>query len=113
MFGLSIGGIFWVATAVLGIVLGAAYMLWLYQRTMWGPITKSENESLKDLNAREIATLVPLIVLAIWIGLYPKPFFKILEQPVAKLVSQMNGEWQGDHVARANADAGGVLEESR
>jgi NADH-quinone oxidoreductase subunit M len=106
VFGLSIGGIFWVATGVLGIVLGAAYMLWLYQRTMWGPITKPENEKLKDLNVREIATLVPLIILAFWIGLYPKPFFKILEQPVAKLVSQVNGEWQGDAVSTADGGSG-------
>ena len=64
----------WAAVAASGIVLGAAYMLWLYQRTMFGKIENPENEALPDLNLREFATFVPLIVLAFWIGLYPTPF---------------------------------------
>ena len=79
----------WAAFAVLGIVLGAAYMLWLYQRTMFGPITNAKNEKLPDLNARELATLVPLVILAFWIGLYPKPYFRILEKPVAQIVERV------------------------
>jgi NADH-quinone oxidoreductase subunit M len=54
-------------------VLGAAYMLWLYQRTMFGKIENPKNEGLKDLNLRELATFAPLIALAVWIGLYPSP----------------------------------------
>jgi NADH-quinone oxidoreductase subunit M len=73
----------WAGLAVIGIVLGAAYMLWLYQRTMFGPITNPKNEKLADLNWRELATLVPLVIWAFWIGLYPKPYFRVLEQPVA------------------------------
>jgi NADH-quinone oxidoreductase subunit M len=79
----------WAAFAVSGIVLGAAYMLWLYQRTMFGPITNPKNEGLKDLNWREIATLVPLVACAFWIGLYPKPFFRVLEKPVAQIVERV------------------------
>ena len=79
----------WAAFAVLGIVLGAAYMLWLYQRTMFGPITNTKNEKLPDLNVRELVTLVPLVILAFWIGLYPKPYFRILEKPVAQIVERV------------------------
>jgi NADH-quinone oxidoreductase subunit M len=79
----------WAAFAVSGIVLGAAYMLWLYQRTMFGPVTNEKNKNLKDLNWREIMTLAPLVVCAFWIGLYPKPFFKVLEKPVAQIVERV------------------------
>ena len=65
-----------------GIVLGAAYMLWLYQRTMFGACENPKNQVLKDLNFREIMTLVPLIIWAFWIGVYPKPFFNVLDKPV-------------------------------
>jgi NADH-quinone oxidoreductase subunit M len=85
---------FWAVLAATGIVLGAAYMLWLYQRTMFGKLTNEKNEGLKDLNFREIMTLVPLVLFSFWIGLYPKPFFNILEEPVNKLVSQVEQTWQ-------------------
>ena len=73
----------------LGIVLGAAYMLWLYQRMMFGQITNPKNEKLKDLNLREFATLMPLVVMAFWIGIYPKPFFRIIEKPVNQIVEKI------------------------
>jgi NADH-quinone oxidoreductase subunit M len=75
-----------------GIVLGAAYMLWLYQRTMFGKLDNPANQNLKDLSARELATIIPLIIMAFWIGLYPKPFFDVLQKPVAKLVQIVNAE---------------------
>src|SRR6202167_4171729 len=72
----------WGAWAVPGVVLAAAYLLWLYQRVFFGTVTNPKNEKLHDLPPREIATFVPLLIMAFWIGLYPKPFFQILEQPV-------------------------------
>jgi NADH-quinone oxidoreductase subunit M len=75
----------WAAWAVPGVILAAAYLLWLYQRVFFGTVTNPKNEKLHDLSAREIATFVPLIIMALWIGLYPKPFFQILEQPVTQL----------------------------
>ena len=72
----------WGAWAVPGVVLAAAYLLWLYQRVFFGTITNPKNEKLNDLTPREVATFVPLLIMAFWIGLYPKPFFQILEQPV-------------------------------
>jgi NADH-quinone oxidoreductase subunit M len=74
-------------------VLGAAYMLWLYQRTMFGTCDNPKNQILKDLNFREIMTLAPLIVWAFWIGLYPKPFFKVLDQPVTAIVQKVNPQY--------------------
>src|SRR5437660_11626141 len=75
-------GWFWTAWAVPGVVLAAAYLLWLYQRVFFGPVTNQKNEKLHDLTPREVATFVPPLIMAFWIGLYPKPFFQILEQPV-------------------------------
>jgi NADH-quinone oxidoreductase subunit M len=80
----------WAAAAATGIVLGAAYMLWLYQRTMFGKVDNPANEGLKDLNMREMATFVPLIALAVWIGLYPAPFLRRLEAPVAYVTARVN-----------------------
>jgi len=76
----------WAAVAATGIILGAAYMLWLYQRVMFGRLENPANESLKDLTLRELATFVPLIILAFWIGIFPKPFLEILDRPVEKVV---------------------------
>jgi NADH-quinone oxidoreductase subunit M len=76
----------WAAWAVPGVILGAAYLLWLYQRVYFGPVTNPKNEKLLDLSVREVFVFAPLLVMAFWIGLYPKPFFQILEQPVNHLV---------------------------
>ena len=83
----------WAAVAASGIVLGAAYMLWLYQRTMFGNVTNPNNEKLSDLNLREVATFVPLLILAVWIGLYPKPFLDRLETSVDRVVARVNSDY--------------------
>jgi NADH-quinone oxidoreductase subunit M len=83
-------GFFWAAWAVPGVILAAAYLLWLYQRVFFGTVTNPKNEKLHDLTPREVATFVPLIIMALWIGLYPKPFFQILEQPVNNLAAIVN-----------------------
>jgi NADH-quinone oxidoreductase subunit M len=88
---LHIGGTFWVVCGVLGIILGAAYMLWLYQRTMFGKLENPENQKLVDLNPREILTLLPLVACCFWIGLYPKPFFDVLDRPVSEIVERLEG----------------------
>ncbi len=76
----------WGAFAVTGIILGAAYMLWLYQRTMFGEITKEENKTLPDLSVREIATLVPIIAFCFWIGLYPVPFLNASAASIGNVI---------------------------
>ncbi|MFQ6003412.1 MAG: NuoM family protein, partial [Candidatus Zixiibacteriota bacterium] len=76
--------------AATGIILAAVYMLWMYQRTMFGKITKPENENLKDLNFREKIILIPLVLVIFWIGLYPKQFFIKMEPSVKSLIENAN-----------------------
>jgi NADH-quinone oxidoreductase subunit M len=93
----------WAAFAASGIVLGAAYMLYLYQRTMFGKIENAKNERLMDLSAREFATFAPLLVLAVWIGLYPKPFLDRLETSVARVITRVSPQYAQGTAADASA----------
>jgi NADH-quinone oxidoreductase subunit M len=77
---------FWVAV---GIALGAAYLLWLFQRTMLGEVSE-KNRLLKDLSWREIAVFLPLVVWAFWIGLSPQPYFRILDRSTATIVERVH-----------------------
>jgi NADH-quinone oxidoreductase subunit M len=95
----------WAAWAVPGVILAAAYLLWLYQRVFFGPITNPKNEKLHDLTPRELLTFAPLLVLAFWIGLYPKPFLQILEQPVNNLVLSVRPDYPGLQSTAVNASA--------
>jgi NADH-quinone oxidoreductase subunit M len=79
----------WAGFAVFGIVLGAAYLLWLYERTMLGDLRNEANRGLADLSPREWVTVLPLLGLALAIGVYPKPWFAVLERPVLELVGRM------------------------
>lgn len=81
----------WAGFAVSGIIFGAAYLLWLYQRTMLGEVKNPKNLGLPDLTWREWAVFTPLILWAITIGVYPKPYFDILEKPVARIVERVHG----------------------
>jgi NADH-quinone oxidoreductase subunit M len=81
------------ALAVIGIVLGAAYMLWLYQRVMFGKLENPLNKALPDLNMRELATFIPLIILAFWIGIYPSFFTKYLDEPVNAIVARVRPDY--------------------
>ena len=91
---LSIAGLFqavsWVAFIMTtGIILGAAYMLWLYARVMFGPQKNADAAAMPDLHWYEWAVMVPLAAVALWIGLYPKPFLAPLDAPVASLVARI------------------------
>ncbi len=79
----------------------------LYQRTMFGPLNNPKNQNLADLNWREMATLVPLVIWAFWIGLYPKPYFQVLEKPVAKIVERVQPGYYAGAGGRGPG-AGGV-----
>jgi NADH-quinone oxidoreductase subunit M len=83
----------WAALAVTGVILGAAYLLWLYQRTMLGQITNPKNLHLPDLSLREWAVFLPFMACAVWIGVYPKPFFEVLDKPVAQLVERVRPDY--------------------
>jgi NADH-quinone oxidoreductase subunit M len=84
----------WAFFACTGIVLGAAYLLWLYQRIFFGELSNPANAKLPDLSFREQLTLAPLVVLAFWIGLYPKPFFDVLRMPAENIVRAVGGPVQ-------------------
>ena len=84
-----------------GVILGAAYLLWLYQRTMLGQVTNGKNLTIPDMNLRELAVFAPLIVWAVWIGIYPKPFFDILKQPVTEIVQRVRPDYFGPSLASA------------
>jgi len=85
----------WAAWAAPGVILAAAYLLWLYQRVFFGHNNNPKNAKLQDLSARELATFVPLVVLAFAIGLYPKPLFQILATPVNNLVATVRPDYPG------------------
>ncbi|BCW99876.1 MAG: NADH:ubiquinone oxidoreductase subunit M [Armatimonadota bacterium] len=96
--------------AATGAILSACYMLWMLQRVLQGPITRDENRSLKDLNFREMAVLVPLVAGTIWLGVYPKPFLDRMEPSVDNVIrmAQSAGvsspaSYQADAAARKEA----------
>ena len=84
---------YWAAWAALGIILNAGYFLWLYQRMFFGTIDNPKNEKLTDLSGREWAYMVPLMILALWIGVYPKPFLEYIQQPVNTVVKQVRPDY--------------------
>jgi NADH-quinone oxidoreductase subunit M len=85
--GQALGSHWFAGLAAIGVILAAVYILFMFQKLFLGPVTKEENRNLKDLSWREIVTLIPLIVLIFWIGLYPKPFFLLMAPAVDKLVA--------------------------
>jgi len=75
--------------ATAGIILAAVYMLWMFQRVMFGPVTQEANRGLVDLTPREIAVLAPVLALIVWIGIYPQPFLRTTEASVAQLLARV------------------------
>jgi len=80
----------WVAAFVAtGVILGAAYMLYLYRRVIFGQLTKESLTKIADLSPREIAVFAPLAVLVLWLGIYPTPFLEIMHASVDNLIDQV------------------------
>ncbi|MCC7385200.1 MAG: NADH-quinone oxidoreductase subunit M [Deltaproteobacteria bacterium] len=76
--------------AATGVIFAAVYLLWMVQKVLFGPLQDPHNEELKDMNAREIAVLVPFAVMAVLMGLLPGIFFSKMERSVEQFVSDMN-----------------------
>jgi NADH-quinone oxidoreductase subunit M len=81
----------WVAfLATTGIILGAAYALWLYRKIVFGELTKDSLKGILDMNRREIAVFLPLILITLWMGVYPSSFL----DPMAPAVDKLIGDYQ-------------------
>jgi NADH-quinone oxidoreductase subunit M len=81
----------WVATlAATGLILGAAYALWLYRKIIFGELTKDSLKGILDMNRREIAVFLPLLLLSLWMGVYPASFL----DPMAASVDKLVGDYQ-------------------
>ncbi|MBH0199293.1 MAG: NADH-quinone oxidoreductase subunit M [Nitrospira sp.] len=78
------------AVAVLGVIFGAAYFLWYYERAMLGPVGKAVKQTMLDLQPRETVIAVSLSIMILWIGLYPSPFLRIMNGSVQALVDRLN-----------------------
>ncbi|HEU4340481.1 MAG TPA: NADH-quinone oxidoreductase subunit M [Candidatus Binatia bacterium] len=79
----------WTALAASGVVLGAVYMLWMFRRVAFGPLTHPENEKLRDLDPREILILAPIVVLIVVMGVYPRPFLDRMKPAVDLTLTRM------------------------
>jgi NADH-quinone oxidoreductase subunit M len=90
------------AISALGVIFGAVYMLWMFQRVMFGPLKHKENENLKDLSFREIVVLAPLVFCVFWMGVAPNFFFKKMEPSIARFLTRSTAT---EVVARENASA--------
>jgi NADH-quinone oxidoreductase subunit M len=91
--GVFVANKMWAVFAASGVVLGAAYMLYLYQRTMFGKVENPKNERLLDITQREFVTFAPLIVLAVWMGIYPAPFLRRLETSVQHIIMRVSPQY--------------------
>ena len=80
----------WVCALIAtGVIISAAYMLYLYRRVIFGKLTKDNLKKITDLTPREIAVFAPLIVLVFWMGIYPSSFLDVMHVSVDNLVQQM------------------------
>jgi len=80
----------WVAAlAATGLILGAAYMLYLYRRVIFGALTKESLAAIGDMNLREKAVFAPLVILVIWMGIYPMPFLDVMHVSVEHMIGQI------------------------
>jgi len=81
----------WIYTAFAtsGVILAAIYLLWMYQRVFLGPLDNPENERLRDVNRRELALFLAFLVFIFWIGIYPNPYFNLMDTSVSGLLNQL------------------------
>ena len=89
--------------ALLGVLLGAAYIFWLYQRTMLGEIVHPENQTIADLNRKEISICAGLAVIILWMGLYPMSFINVTDSSVKYVISRLDGAGGGRQIGHVVA----------
>jgi NADH-quinone oxidoreductase subunit M len=79
--------------ATSGVILSAVYMLFLFQKVMFGPLTNARNKNLSDVNGRELAVLAPMVVMAFWLGLYPNTFLGSIDPAVSRTVAAFKSKY--------------------
>ena len=79
------------AFAATGVILSAVYMLWMFQRVVWGEVTNPHNAELQDINGRERLTLIPLLILILWMGIYSSHFLRPMDKSVSTLSERLGG----------------------
>ena len=93
----------WLAVfATTGVVLGAAYMLYVYRRIIFGKLEKENLMSISDLSYREIIIFVPLVLLVFWMGVYPAPFLDVMSVSVDNLITNFNVALENSSVQLAS-----------
>ena len=102
----------WTAAAAIGVILGAIYMLWMFRRVFFGPMTHPENQKLTDLNRRELLILAPVIALIIIMGIYPQPFLSRMKPSVDVTLQRIRGS-QTAPVATNHATSGEINSDGR
>lgn len=91
----AIGNAWYAAISALGVIMAAVYILYMFQKMFLGPQgsivdeVKKHGHALRDLNARELITIIPLLIFIFWIGLYPAPFFNLMAPAVSNLVAML------------------------
>jgi NADH-quinone oxidoreductase subunit M len=83
---------YYAVVATLGVIFAAAYLLWAIQRILFNPLDKPQNALLKDLNWRELGLLAPLVIVIVWLGVYPAPVLRRTQQSAVAVVEQVQHE---------------------
>ena len=93
----ALGSNAWIYTAFAasGVILAAIYLLWMFQRVFMGPLDKDENRGLRDVNGRELAIFLAFLLFIFWIGIYPSPYFNLMDASVADLVGELGSAVAG------------------
>ena len=92
--------------AATGVIFAAVYMLWMFQRVMFGKVTNEENLRLTDMNGREVAYMLPLLLFILWIGVYPQPFLRRMDPSANAFVTRFEAKKQA---ALAGSPAGKTM----
>ena len=95
--------------AGIGIIVGAIYMLAAYKKMFFGEVTIEENKNLPDVNKRELIALIPLVIIAIWLGVYPKPVLEPINNSVESIVQLMHDKAQTEEAKKRIPNLAGKI----
>ena len=84
-----LGSWWYTVFAASGVIFAAVYLLWMYQRVVFGEVKNPKMNSLTDMNKREMLVLIPIFIFIVWIGIYPGTFLKVSEKTTSKIIEQV------------------------